>query len=158
MRIQKGSPRFSRVEMWNFDKSLSSVIVAGLKQYKEIKKHGIAPHIVENLSEEEYNAMSDEEHNKAWDELIDKMIFGFDEHPEFYKIEPSISDIVYNDTPIQHPEFGVIYTCDIVPKKGYTEDDVNAYTERMSEYNKNMQLKIKESRELFIKYFDSLWD
>ena len=43
-------------------------------------------------------------------------------------------------------------------KEGVTQADVDAWWERSRAYDAEIKRKVNEGRELFIKYFDNLWD
>jgi len=171
MRIQKGKIRFNKREVWNLDKHLAKVIVQGLEQFKTLNKHTIPPHLVtEDINPETgreiYWDYSNEYCEEKWQELLDKMIFAFTEHPTYFDIEPY--DFHYDD--LSHPEkfsepewkdhpiYGKVTRWRRVLKEGVTQDEVDAWWERSRAYNTEIKRKVDEGRELFIKYFDSLWD
>ena len=138
MRIQKGKIRFNKSEVWNLDKHLSKVIVQGLEQFKTLKKHTIPPHLVtEDINPETgrevYWDYSSEYCEQQWQELLDKMIFAFTEHPTYFDIEPY--DFYYDDLthpekfPEQvledHPVFGKITEWRHVLKAGVTQESAS---------------------------------
>ena len=171
MHIQKGKLRFNKRELWNLDKHLAKVIVEGLQQFKSVHKNTIPPHLVtEDINPETgrklYWDYSSEYCDEQWQELLDKMIFAFTEHPTYFDIEPY--DFYYDDLtypekfPEQvwedHPIYGKITEWRQVLKEGVTQEDVDAWWERSRAYDAEIRRKVDEGRELFIKYFDNLWD
>ncbi|APD20315.1 hypothetical protein AM24_121 [Acinetobacter phage AM24] len=171
MHIQKGQLRFNKRELWNLDKHLAKVIVQGLQQFKSVHKNTIPPHLVtEDINPETgrevYWDYSSEYCEQQWQELLDKMIFAFTEHPTYFDIEPY--DFHYDDLthpekfPEQvweeHPVYGKITEWRQVLKEGVTQEDVDAWWERSRAYDAEIKRKVDEGRELFIKHFDNLWD
>jgi hypothetical protein len=45
-----------------------------------------------------------------------------------------------------------------VPKDGYTQKDIDEYNIREKEYDDAIKKRTLEGRNLFMKYYDSLWD
>lgn len=170
MRIQKGKIRFNKRELWNLDKYLSKVIVQGLEQFKTLNKHTIPPHLEVSFKAEDgktiYYDYSSEYCEEQWNELLDKMIFAFTEHPTYFDIEPynfyyddlthpeKFPPVVWED----HPVFGKVTQWRQILKEGVTQEDVDSWWERSRAYDAEVRHKVDEGRELFIKYFDNLWD
>lgn len=171
MRIQKGSPHFSKSEVWNLDKHLAIVIVKGLKQFKALNKHTIPPHLVTEeinpeTGRETYFDYSKEFCEEQWQDLLDKMIFAFTEHPTYFDINPynfyydslthpeKFPPIVWED----HPTYGKVTEWRQILKEGVTQEEVDAWWESSRAYDAYIKRKVDEGRELFIKYFNSLWD
>ena len=171
MHIQKGKLRFNRSEVWNLDKYLAKVIVQGLEQFKEMGKNTIPPHLVTNEINKETGRevcwdYSSEYCEEQWNELLDKMIFAFTEHPTYFDVEPY--NFYYDD--LTHPDkfpdpewednpvFGKVTEWRQILKEGYTQEQVDAWWERSRAYDAEINTKVKEGRDLFIKYFNSLWD
>lgn len=158
MHISKGSLRFSQRELWNGDKAISKVIVGFLQQFKDMKKHGVAPHIAES----DYDSMTDEEHIAAWNDLIDKMIYGFTDHPDYDVLDYSYNSLVnpemFEEKVTMHPKFGKCYEYQTKLKPGFTQADVDEYYKKRKEYDSEIATKQKEGRELFAKYVGHLWD
>lgn len=171
MRIQKGKIRFNKSEVWNLDKHLAKVIVQGLEQFKTLNKHTIPPHLVTEVINPEtgmevYWDYSEDYCEEQWQELLDKMIFAFVEHPTYFDIEPY--NFYYDDLshpekfpPVvweEHPVYGKVTEWRQILKEGVTQEEVDAWWERSRAYDAEIKRKVSEGRELFIKYFDSLWD
>lgn len=170
MRIQKGKIRFNKSEVWNLDKHLAKVIVQGLEQFKTLNKHTIPPHLEVSFKAQDgktiYHDYSSEYCEQQWQELLDKMIFSFTEHPTYFDIEPY--NFHYDD--LSHPEkfpepewedhpvFGKVTRWRQVLKEGVTQEEVDAWWERSRAYDAEIKRKVNEGRDLFIKYFDHLWD
>lgn len=171
MHIQKGKPRFNKREVWNLDKHLAKVIVQGLEQFKGIRKNTIPPHLVTQEINPETGRetcfdYSGEYCEEQWNELLDKMIFAFTEHHTYFDIEPY--NFHYNDLthpekfPLvvwgDHPVYGKVTEWRQILKEGVTQEEVDAWWERSRAYDAEIKRKVSEGRELFIKYFDNLWD
>lgn len=165
MRVSKGKYIFSDRDVWNLDNTLSKIIVAGLIKYKNSKRHGYPSeaiydyHLNEKYTESEINAMivsgsksyDEDAVCHYWESCIDKMIFSFQEHPEYYELEQ----------PITEPDVRTVSRyrlISFIPKQGYSQADVDEYNKRESEYDKDIEERKKEGRSLFLKYYDSLWD
>ena len=94
------------------------------------------------------------------------MIFAFTEHPTYFDIEPY--DFHYDDLthpekfpPVvweDHPVYGKVTEWRQILKEGVTQEEVDAWWERSRAYDAEIKRKVNEGRELFIKYFDNLWD
>lgn len=170
MRIQKGKVRFNKSEVWDLDKHLSKVIVQGIGQFKELRKHTVPPTLEVSFKAQDgktiYYDYSEEYCEEQWQELIDKMIFAFTEHPTYFDIEPY--DFHYDDLthpekfpPVvweDHPVYGKTTEWRQILKEGVTQEEVDAWWERSRAYDAEIKRKVDEGRELFIKYFDNLWD
>ena len=170
MHIQKGKLRFNKRELWNLDKHLARVIVQGLEQFKTLNKHTIPPHLEVSFKAEDgrgvYYDYSSEYCEEQWQELLDKMIFAFTEHPTYFDIEPynfyyddlthpeKFPPVVWED----HPVYGKVTEWRHILKEGFTQEEVDAWWERSRAYDAEIKRKVGEGRELFIKYFDNLWD
>lgn len=165
MRVSKGKYIFSYKDTWNLDKVFNEIIHAGLIKFKSIKRHGYP-----NESIYDYYTRLGYEHNKItemlwantynadnvvefWEACLDKMIFAFQNHPEYCDIEEPILEYNFDRATVQK---GSIISQTI--KDGYTQSDADAYKDREKAYDEDVAQRIKEGKELFFKYYDSLWD
>lgn len=161
MHVSKGKLKFSQKELWNGDLSLGKVIVSFLEQFKKMPKHSVPPNL------DPKGSYTEDECDVAWEELIDKMIFGFKDHPTFCEISPpdfywhSLTEpekFEGEDETTIHPVYGELRTLRTRLKEGYTQEDVERWHADYREYQDAIDAKVKEGRELFIQYFDNLWD
>lgn len=180
MRIQKGKVRFSGRELWNLDNTLAPIIHTGLVQFKESKRHGYPMQAVydylqevKGMTEEQVKSMFNEnpddysfkEVEEFFEVILDRMIFAFSEEAkqDYSDIEecPTICSMTnpeeFGEENLGPDEKGNVYTF-FKPKKGYTQEDVNAYWVRHKEHVEKLEEKIKEGMRLFGVYFYSLWD
>jgi hypothetical protein len=153
--------KIDKWDTWNMDTTLAYIVVPMLKQLKETK-HGIPCDFAEvggedweaqqcfDFYSEDTNKLFNEKAVARWDEVMDKMIWSFEQiitdctsedvywEPYWEDMDPSEEideNSVYNQIGIEHPR-----------KK------INR--EKMEEYNRRMS----EGFELFGKYYRNLWD
>ena len=106
-----------------------------------------------------------------WETILDDMMFSFNykEHKEYYEIEKSLTvsnlcnpikftkeeleDAVYIDE-----KYGKCTKFIVKPKDGYTQQDVDAYNIRMTNYYNQLEERKTKGLQLFAKYFYNLWD
>lgn len=172
MHIQKGKLRLSKRELWNADKALSQVIVGVLEQFKGESTNTIPPHLYKPLHGSNDTCkdvhslkLTDDEYEAEWLWLLNKMQDGFREYPDYFDIEPrnfhwddlSNPEMFDGDGWEDHPEFGKVKEWRRKLKPQYTQEDVDAWWVRYKAYNEGVAKQIKEGREYFISYFDSLW-
>ena len=164
MYIKKGKLVFHNKDLWNLDIVLSKIILQALIQFKDSKRHGYPTQAIKDVysgqfSEEELsNMMMNSSYDEKlvieyWEKCIDNMIFAFSEHKEYYEIEESLTEI--KTKPVDNSR---LTEMSFVPKSGYTQKDVDEYDIRRKSYDDNIKKRILEGRDLFIKYYDSLWD
>lgn len=172
MRIQKGKIRFSKRDVWNMDNTLSKIILTALEQFKEMDKNSVPPHLYKDVNTDVHNISfdySEEYCDEQWCWLLERMMDGFKEYPDFYETS-QYKDLYWNsmvdkehfteeELAAEYIEpYGLCYTMHRKLKDGYTEDDVEQQRILEKEYYKQIEKQKKEGRELFIKYFDRLWD
>ena len=153
--------KIDKWDTWNMDTTLAHIILPMLKQLKETK-HGIPCEFAEvggenwnsqlcfDFYSEDTNQLFEEKAVARWDEVMDKMIWSFEQKlldatSEDAYWEPYWEDMgpdeevpetsVYNQLGIDHPR-----------KK------INQ--EKMEEYRR----RVDEGFELFGKYYQNLWD
>lgn len=184
MRIQKGKPRFSQRELWNFGDELADIIREGLIQFKNMERNGYPikaifqylketkgyseEKIKELLTSHTQQEYTTEEVFNYFNTLLDKMIFAFSKNSlkHYHEIEEPIEVNSLTDKYL-FTEEELKYTFDektrttrilFKPKEGYTEEDVEAYNQRSKEYEEDRNKKIEEGLNLFSIYMYSLWD
>ena len=163
MYIKKGKLVFHEKDLWNLDIVLSKIIVQALTQFKHSKRHGYPSQAIkdcyfESVSEKELsNMMMNSSYDESlvityWEKCIDDMIFAFTEHKDYYEIEEPLTESkTYRST-------NNLTQMTFVPKDGYTQKDIDEYNIREKEYNDAIKKRTLEGRNLFMKYYDSLWD
>ena len=146
MRMRGKKPIFSRKDTWDLGHTLSPIIAAGLKKFKEVVREpdtcaGCPFDFVPNRVD-----VSDEELREGivkWHEVLDKMIYAFD------RKEPEIPDGVFSD--------------ESVPIEGSDLTGVRVHIDNQElydEYKRDMEewdRKVKEGRGLFSQHYSSLW-
>src|SRR5690554_1404188 len=146
------TPNFKYKDVISLDETLSPIILAGLKKFKEelLKdSFGSFPSdMLERIGAENPIDPTIEEHAAAWDmwlEVIDKMIFAFDPSEE-----PSMDD------------YGFEFEWESVPtKEGFSRMNIDV-TDK-SEYDRfhndqdDWDVKCREGRVLFAEFFHNLW-
>lgn len=185
MRIQKGKVRFAKNELYNLDETLSPIIRTALTQFRDSKRHGFpmlvyedyiaadkgitieeAKQYIINAFEQSRNGTI-EEYKCAdmfqyfTDVILEKIIFAFSKHPEYQDVEPMPYDIRFElleSTFIEGFDDCKESVLHCIPKDGYTEDDITLYDERKKAYDEKLKKDIEYGRQLFIRYYDALWD
>lgn len=153
MYRRRGKYRFSQKEVWNLDYYLAEIILIGLKQFKEGNRHGY-PSCVEGVYCTDAGVNQKELISK-WEEILDKMIWSFDQIVNDRKDDPL--DIYFS----QRRDIDVIFESkngieewiegiNKDNKRSIPDDVMKAHTE----YNERVQ----EGLVLFGKYFQDLWD
>jgi hypothetical protein len=145
MRNRKIKVKIHDYDTWNFESTLSHIIVPMLKQLKKTK-HGI-PGCMPAFGDKWEH--TEEEQNLAaqqWEEIVDKMIFAFesstfDWESQFWiqKPELDLDDYPEDDGKSSHPvRWKIEGKCDWKGREEYAA-------------------RIQEGYELFGKYFQNLW-
>lgn len=149
---------FGYKDTFSLDYTLSPIILAALKKFKEVITDpkradfaGVPSVIVADLFsvDGKYPETTDEQMHEAvrvWYEIIDKMIYAFD-----VKNEPKISDYNFkiNMREVEKFEDG---SCRVAIDTE-NEKEYQRYQADEEKHNKAVQ----EGRELFGKYFSNLW-
>jgi hypothetical protein len=155
-------------DTWSFDHTLANIIYPALLQLKATK-HGIPSQLVDDVGGEEwsqqesfdfYKETHDEAWNvaaKRWDEILDKMIWSFqqltlDDYNNKYHHGESDWDFVKSDKQFPNPITGKMEaTFKMVDKNPddhfFDADGLFLHEER-----------IQEGLELFGKHYRALWD
>ncbi len=163
MYIKKGKLVFHEKDLWNLDIVLSKIIVQALTQFKHSKRHGYPSQAIkdcyfESVSEKELsNMMMNSSYDESrvityWEKCIDDMIFAYTEHKDYYEIEEPLTESK------TYPSTNNLTRMTFVPKDGYTQKDIDEYNIREKEYDDAIKKRTLEGRNLFMKYYDSLWD
>jgi hypothetical protein len=164
---RKISVRIDNYDTWSLDHTLALIIYPALVQLK-MTKHGVPNDLVE-VGGENYNQQDSfdfykESHNdafneacKRWDEILDKMIWSFeqvikDDYDRLYHHGTAEYDWVESDKTMTNPLTGKVEkTFQMVDKNPnehwYDFEGHQLHEERM-----------REGFELFGKYFQALWD
>lgn len=165
---RKVEVRIDAYDTWSFDNTLAYIIYPALLQLKNTK-HGVPGEIVSDVGGESYSAQDsfdfykethDEAFNEAckkWDEILDKMIWSFqqlcmDDYSSKYHHGKSNYDFVESPTLFPNPITGKMEKTFQIVDKNPEEHFFDA---------KGLQLhedRIQEGLELFGKYYRSLWD
>ena len=139
-------------DTYNMDTVLNPVIAAWLKKFIEVKHSDKARLFgVPTGALAHHGLISEdrpiEDADKVWDEVLEKMLYAFDDN------EPNITkyDFDFDFVPTSvDPEYGQCYTMQLKPG---TEAENERYDRDMKEH----EAKVKEGRELFFKFYDNLW-
>lgn len=160
MFIQKGKIRFSQKEVWDLDTNLAKIIQAGLVQFKQSKRHGTpSPFLTESTIEHPLGTATAEA-RQVWEETLDQMIYAFSPQQDYDEIEPSIYHLQRTndlEQTVNSDDYVAIKILRI-PKAGITEQDITAYDERKYQWEQLDIQKRQQGRELFVRYFNCLWD
>lgn len=165
---RKISVNIDKFDTWNLDHTLAHIIYPALLQLKATK-HGIPNDFVCDVGGEDYNQQDSfdfykESHNEAWekaaqrwDEVLDKMIWSFEQllkqdYDEKYHHGKTDWDWVESDKTFPNPVTGKVEkTFQMVDKNPgghwYDQKGHMLHEER-----------IQEGLELFGKYYRALWD
>lgn len=170
---KKGNRRKINVQIdnfdtWSFDHNLAHIIYPALLQLKATK-HGVPSELVDDVGGEDWKDQDSfdfykESHNdafneacKRWDEILDKMIWAFqqltlDDYSQKYHHGKPEFDWIESDKLYANPISGKM-------EKTYQMVDKNPDEHWYDvEGHQLHDKKIQEGLELFGKYYRSLWD
>jgi hypothetical protein len=155
-------------DTWSFDHTLANIIYPALLQLKATK-HGVPSEVVDDVGGEDWKEQGSfdfykETHNEAfdeackrWDEILDKMIWSFqqlaiDDYDSKYHHGKAELDWIESDKTYPNPITGKIEkTYQMVDKN----PDEHWYDVEGHELHEQ---RIREGLELFGKYYRNLWD
>lgn len=155
-------------DTWSFDHTLAHIIYPALLQLKA-SKHGVPSELVDDVGGEDWHSQEcfdfyKESHNEAfeiackrWDEILDKMIWSFqqltlDDYNSKYHHGDSEYDFVESDKLFPNPISGKMEKTYQMVDKNPDDHFFDAEGLRIHED------RIQEGLELFGKYYRSLWD
>lgn len=165
---RKINVQIEKFDTWSFDHTLAHIIYPALLQLKATK-HGIPSEIVDNVGGEDWASQESfdfykETHQesweiaaKRWDEMLDKMIWSFqqltlDDYNSKYHHGTSEYDFVESDKLYPNPISGKMEKTYQMVDKNPDEHWFDAEGLFLHEQ------RIQEGLELFGKYYRSLWD
>jgi len=148
--------RIDKYDTWNMYSTLAYIILPMLKQLKETQHGSAMMPAFEQTSissvqycfsfyEEEDNTAWEKGH-KQWEEVLDKMIWSFEQ--------------INNDWEEQFESGNIDFSFEKVPGTNYSEmkDGPNNTYKYDVEGATKYQERIQEGLELFGKYYQNLWD
>jgi hypothetical protein len=170
MRLRGKKPIFNVKDTWSLDSTLNPIIAEGLKKFKEVIMgenvagypqqvidefpNPLSTHAVPGLIEDEeygvkrnpdYDKMDDEYFNK-WIEIIDKMIYAFEDEKNAPEIPDNYLEMHISEEANENGYFPCEF--EITDQEKY--DNHKADDE---EHHK----KVQEGLDLFAKHYKSLW-
>lgn len=170
---KKGNRRKINVQIesfdtWSIDHTLAHIIYPALLQLKATK-HGVPSEIVDDVGGEDWKAQDcfefyKESHNEAWeiaakrwDEILDKMIWSFqqlalDDYDSKYHHGKPEYDFVETDKLYPNPISGKMEKTFQMVDKNPDEHWYDVEGHQLHEE------RIREGLELFGKYYRNLWD
>src|SRR5690554_2674835 len=145
------TPNFKYKDVISLDETLSPIILAGLRKFKEElieSKYGSYPaEMFDLIGVEGYNPTDEEDEDcwNMWLEILDKMIYAFD---------PS-------NAPNEN-DYGFGFEYESIPtREGFSRMNIEVTNQeeydRFRKDEKDWYEKCKEGRILLAEYFDSLW-
>lgn len=139
MRIHKGKPVFSSKDTYSLNSILSPIILAGLVKFRDtLKERDLNGKIYGvPLFDDNYE---EEPQSDKWFEILDKMIFAFDD-----KNEPNVSSYKIGFKLSSDKSEGF---CLVSNQEGWDK-----YHKDMEDWDKKKQ----EGLDLFAKHYNSLW-
>lgn len=164
---RKISIKIDNYDTWSFDHTLAHIIYPALLQMKG-QKQGVPADLIDNIGGENYSDQMSfdfysETYNesfevacKRWDEILDKMIWSFeqvmkDDYDSLYHHGKADYDWVETDRLYPNPVTGKLEkTFQMVDK----DPDSHWYDVEGHQLHED---RIQEGFELFGKYFRSLW-
>ncbi|HAV3580442.1 hypothetical protein V6347_18785 [Acinetobacter baumannii] len=160
MFIQKGKIRFSQKEVWDLDTHLAKIIYTGLVQFKQSKRHGTPSPFLTKSTAEHLLGTATEETRQIWEEILDQMIYAFSPQQEYDEIESSTYELKMIEDVERKSSFDDCIPIKVltIPKADFTQQDIEAYRERKNRWEHLDVQKRQQGRELFVKYFNCLWD
>lgn len=164
---RKISVQIERFDTWNLDHTLAKIIYPALLQLK-VEKHGVPGIFVEVGGEDYSDQMSfdfySESHDEAWkegakrwDEILDKMIWAFqqlssDDYSSQYHHGKADYDWIKTDKTYPNPVTGKVEPTYQMVDKNPEEHWYDHVGHQLHEE------RIQEGLELFGKYYRNLWD
>jgi hypothetical protein len=161
------SVEIENFDTWNLDHTLALIIYPALVQLK-MTKHGVPSDLVEvggeNYSQQDSFDFYKESHSdafneacKRWDEILDKMIWSFeqllkDDYDSLYHHGKAEYDWVESDKTMTNPLTGKVEKTFQMLDKNPNEHWYDFEGHQLHEE------RMREGFELFGKYFQSLWD
>lgn len=160
--------QIEKFDTWSLDHTLAIIIYPALIQLKA-SKHGVPSELVNDVGGENYSQQDSfdfykESHNDAfeiacqrWDDILDKMIWSFeqllkDDYSEKYHHGKSDWDFVESDKQYPNPISGVMEPTYQMVDKDPTSHWYDHVGQELHE------ARIQEGLELFGKYYRNLWD
>lgn len=160
--------QIEKFDTWSLDHTLAIIIYPALLQLKA-SKHGVPSELVNDVGGENYSQQDSfdfykESHNDAfeiacqrWDDILDKMIWSFeqllkDDYSEKYHHGKSDWDFVESDKQYPNPISGVMEPTYQMVDKDPTSHWYDHVGQELHE------ARIQEGLELFGKYYRNLWD
>lgn len=139
MRIHKGRPVFSYKDTYSLNSVLSPIILSGLVKFRDtLKERDINGKVYGvPIFDDNYN---DEPQPDKWFEILDKIIFAFDD-----KNEPEVSSYKIGFKLSSDKSEGF---CLVSNQEGYDK-----YRKDMEDWDKKKQ----EGLDLFAKHYNNLW-
>lgn len=139
MRIHKGKPVFSYKDTYSLDNTLSTIILAGLVKFRDtLKERDINGKVYGvPIFDDNYE---DEPQSDKWFEILDKMIFAFDD-----KNEPDVSSYKIGFKLFSDKSECF---CSVSNQEGYDK-----YYKDLEDWSKKKQ----EGLDLFAKHYNNLW-
>ena len=165
---RKISVEIESFDTWNLDHTLAKIIYPALIQLRDTK-HGIPGDFVNNVGGEDYSDQDSfdfykethkeswEEAAKKWDDVLDKMIWSFEQlanqdYDDQYHHGDAKFDWVKTDKLYPNPITGKMEATYQMIDKNPDEHWYDHVGHKMHED------RIQEGLELFGKYFCALWD
>jgi hypothetical protein len=165
---RKISVEIEDFDTWNLDHTLAKIIYPALIQLRDTK-HGVPGDFVNNVGGEDYSDQDSfdfykethkeswEEAAKKWDDVLDKMIWSFEQlanqdYDDQYHHGDAKFDWIKTDKPYPNPVTGKIESTYQMIDKNPDEHWYDHVGHKMHED------RIQEGLDLFGKYFRALWD
>lgn len=157
-----------RFDTWSLDHTLAHIILPALLQLKQ-EKHGVPGEVVNDVGGEDWCPQDSfdfykESHNEAWeiaakrwDEILDKMIWSFeqlikDDYSAKYHHGTMETDWIKTDKLYPNPVTGKMEATYQMVDKNPDEHWYDAAGNQLHEE------RMQEGFELFGKYYRNLWD
>lgn len=164
---RKVNVEIEHFDTWSLDHTLALIILPALIQLKEVK-HGVPSEFAETGGEDyqdqrsfdfykEDNDWAFEQRCKQWDEVLDKMIWSFeqlvkDDYSDQYHHGKIDMDWVKTDKTYPNPITGKMEATYQMVDKNPDEHWYDSVGHQLHE------ARVQEGLELFGKYYRSLWD
>ena len=140
---------FTKTQVWNADNTMANFILALLKEYKKMKRHGYPKHSEVADSPEK------------WEAILDRLIYTFDQLAHDFPDSPHSK--AYSLMEKEHPErWGYSFEKDADGNHIAVEKHREIYeqyiTPEVMEKEKEYRKSIEDGLLLFARYFQDLWD
>jgi len=169
---QKYGKKYNKRRAWDLFSYLAKEITVDLKCFKRENTHSIPGtlynQVLEDFGYKQYSDIPEDEYThteiekesvKRWNEIIDKMIWSFEEIAEEYPHDPFMNAISeYHDKYPKKEDESFEEFFNNRPNKNRPDFDDTVDRKALNKEKEEYRYKIEEGLHLFAEWFENLWD